>query len=164
MRLDDRAAISDVVIRYATGADTRNWELYASCFTDPCEFDFSSFSGGGAHILPIAMWVQRVRGTLSGFDATQHLSTNHVITFDQSDDDVATCVSQMHAQHWMSAATLGTDVSDECTLGGHYTNTLRRTSGVWRIARCQLDVMWTTGNRDLFDLARSRARVAQGQA
>jgi len=33
----DRAAISDVLIRYATGVDTRDWPLLRSCFTDEIE-------------------------------------------------------------------------------------------------------------------------------
>ena len=44
-RLVDRQAIVDVVVRYATGVDRRDWALYASCFTDPCEFDFSALEG-----------------------------------------------------------------------------------------------------------------------
>jgi SnoaL-like domain len=160
-RLEDRAAISDVVVRYATGADTRDWELYATC-----EYDFSSFSGGGPNTMPVATWVNAVRATLTGFDATQHLSTNHVITFDADDHDRATCVSQMHAQHWLSAATLGAEVADWCTLGGHYTNSFRRIDGEWKIARCQLNVTWTTGNRSLFDVSRERTKalLAQGSS
>ena len=38
----DRAAISDVQLRYATGVDTRDWRLFRSCFTDEIETDFSS--------------------------------------------------------------------------------------------------------------------------
>jgi hypothetical protein len=29
----DRAEISDVQLRYATGLDSRNWPLFRSCFT-----------------------------------------------------------------------------------------------------------------------------------
>jgi SnoaL-like domain len=158
-RLEDRASISAVVTRYATGVDGRQWDLYATCFTDPCEFDFSSWSGRPAASMPVAIWVAAVRSTLSGFDATQHLSTNHVIEFDGADR--AICVSQMHAQHWMSPETLGSDQPDHCVLGGHYTNTFLRTGAVsgnpWQIARCQLTVTWWLGNRALFDLARTRA-------
>lgn len=43
--LEDRQAVIDVVVQYATGVDRHDWALYASCFTDPCEFDVSSWSG-----------------------------------------------------------------------------------------------------------------------
>lgn len=35
-----RQAASDLLIRYATGIDTRNWDLLRSCFTDDCEADY----------------------------------------------------------------------------------------------------------------------------
>src|ERR1700730_9174575 len=41
----DRLAISDVQLRYATGADTRDWVLYRSCFTDEIDTDFTSVFG-----------------------------------------------------------------------------------------------------------------------
>ena len=155
----DRQAIVDLVVQYATGVDRRDWLLYRSCFTDPCEFDFSSWNGQPAAVMPVDDWVAKVRGTNGNFDATQHLSTNHVVTFDAVDE--ATCISYMHAQHWFSSARLielGQPNGDQprwCTLGGHYTNQLTRTAEGWRIRRCQLDVTWVTGDPSVFDLARS---------
>lgn len=168
-RLADRQAIVDVVVRYATGVDRRDWELYATCFTDPCEFDFSGWRGQPAITMSPHDWAAKVRGTNGNFDTTQHLSTNHVVTFPSTGrderDDRATCVSAMHAQHWFSAARLAELGQPEpdggprwCTLGGFYTNTLVRMSDEddgWRISRCQLDVTWTTGDPSVFDLARS---------
>ena len=145
----DRQAISDVVIRYATGIDMRDWEAYRSCFTDQLEVDFTSFSGGEPRTLTGDEWVAGVRAGLSGFAATQHISTNHVITLD---GDEATCVSYMQAQHY-----LPNEKGDNAlTLGGYYTNTLVRTGDGWRIRRCRLTVTWTTGNRHIFELARER--------
>jgi hypothetical protein len=154
----DRQAVVDVVVRYATGIDRRDWALYASCFTDPCEFDFSSWSGRPAASLTPEQWATAVRSVNGNFDATQHLSTNHVVTWQGPDE--ATCVSDMHAQHWFSAERLaelghGGDQARWCTLGGHYTNSVVRSGGEWRIRRCRLDVTWVTGDRSVFDIARS---------
>jgi hypothetical protein len=156
--LVERQAVVDVVVRYATGIDMRDWTLYASCFTDPCEFDFSSWSGRPAAMLTPEQWTTGVRSLNGNFDSTQHLSTNHVVTFQGQDE--ATCVSYMHAQHWFSAERLaelghGGDEARWCTLGGYYTNTLRRDGDGWRIRRCQLNVTWVTGDRSIFDIARS---------
>jgi hypothetical protein len=154
----DREAVVDVVVRYATGVDRRDWTLYASCFTDPCEFDFSGWRGEPPMVMSPTQWTAKVRATNGNFDATQHLSTNHVVSFPGRDD--ATCVSNMHAQHWFSAARLNelghpTDEPRWCTLGGFYTNSLVRTGDGWRIRRCQLDVTWTTGDPGIFLIARS---------
>jgi hypothetical protein len=42
----DRAEISDVQLRYATGLDSRDWPLFRSCFPDQIETDFTSVFGG----------------------------------------------------------------------------------------------------------------------
>src|SRR3972149_3056387 len=78
----DRQAVSGVVSRYATGIDMRDWTLYRTCFTDEVEIDFTSWSGGEAQRLPADQWVAGVRSGLAGFESTQHISTNHVITLD----------------------------------------------------------------------------------
>ena len=153
----DRQAISDTVIRYATGIDMRDWEAYRSCFTDEVDTDFTSFGGGEPQTMQADQWVAGVRAGLSGFEATQHISTNHVITLD---GDSAICVSYMQAQHY-----LPNDEGDSSlTLGGYYTNSLVRTKDGWRIRRCHLKVTWTTGNRQIFELARARYAAAQGES
>lgn len=43
LSLDDRLAVSDVLIRYATGIDSRDWAALRSCFADDCEADYGDF-------------------------------------------------------------------------------------------------------------------------
>lgn len=114
--------------------------------------------------MPAGEWVRKVRSTNGNFDATQHLSTNHVVTFDSA--DTATCVSYLQAQHWFSAERLrdlGHDADEPrwCTLGGYYTNSVVRTDAGWRIARCRLTVSWVTGDPSVFDIARSLGDPAE---
>ena len=150
-----RAEVSDVVHRYATGIDRRNWELFRSCFADRLELDFTSWSGGEPRTVEADEWAAGVKGTLSGFDATQHVSSNHV---HQIAGDEATCVSYMMALHHL--------VDDGQRLmhaiGGYYTNRLRRSAGGWKIHGCKLTVTWEMGDRGLFQVARARwdARAA----
>lgn len=157
--IDDRLAIVDVVVQYATGVDRRDWGLLAACFTDPCEIDVSSWSGRPAATMHPGEWAARVRSTNGNFESTQHLSTNHVVAF--ASPDVATCVSNVQAQHWYSAERLRAlgheaDQPQWCTLGGFYTNSLVRTAAGWRIARCELTVTWVSGDRSVFDIARAQ--------
>ena len=35
-----RAAVTDVLVRYASGIDRRDWDLFRTCFTDDCEADY----------------------------------------------------------------------------------------------------------------------------
>jgi hypothetical protein len=81
---------------------------------------------------------------MSALKATQHIITNHVITFD--DDDHATCVAYVQAGHHNPNSIGGSDQ----TVHGFYTNRFERTSSGWRIAKCKLTVSWMTGNFGLF--------------
>jgi len=144
-----RAEISDVVNRYATGIDRRDWVLYRSIFADEVDLDFTTWSGGEPRRIRGDDWVAGVRDGLSGFDATQHLSMNHVHTIEGED---ATCVSYMIALHYLVV-----DGDRQMQgLGGFYTNQLRRGPDGWKIHACKLTVTWEMGDRGLFQIAGQR--------
>jgi hypothetical protein len=152
-----RAEISDVVHRYATGIDRRDWALYRSIFAEEVDFDFTTWSGGEPRRLKADEWTANVCAALSGFDATQHLSANHVHTID---GDAATCVSYMVASHYMKID----GVHRMQSLGGYYTNRLSRGTNGWTIHACTLTVTWEMGDRNLFQIAARRwaERQAKG--
>ena len=120
-RLEDRAQISEQVIRYALAVDRRDWQMFAGVFTDPVHADFSEL-GTPAADLSAAELAARVSAVLNGFTATQHLSPNHVIEFDEADPDRAVCYSAMFAQHYLA----GADGGDFYLVRGSYDNYLRR--------------------------------------
>jgi 3-phenylpropionate/cinnamic acid dioxygenase small subunit len=160
-RRTDIDAIIAVTYAYAAGIDRRDWEMYRNVFTDPCEFDFSSFNNAPKVTLTPDQWTVGVRSVNGNFDATQHQITNHVVQFDG--ESTATCVAELRAQHWFSPATmsefgLSPDVVNWCEIGGHYTNSMQRVDGIWKISRCHLTVRWQLGNDDVFERARRRHR------
>lgn len=93
----DRAEISDVQLRYATGLDMRDWTTFRSCFADEIDVDFTSAFGGEPRHVTADRWTEAARRTMSGLRATQHMITNHVITVD---GDRALCVAYVQAQHY----------------------------------------------------------------
>ncbi len=135
-RLEDRAHISERVIKYAMAVDRADWEMFADCFTDPVHVDYSE-NGLPAADFACDELVGIVRGALSGYTATQHLSPNHVIEFDENDPDRAICHSYMYAQHLE-----GPEGDDSFVLRGSYTNHMVRTSDGWRIERLIQHVSW----------------------
>jgi 3-phenylpropionate/cinnamic acid dioxygenase small subunit len=142
----DRMEIGDTVHRYASGIDMRDWNLYRSCFTDDIELDFSSADPAMPTAIKADEWVNFVRAALGGFESTQHISSNHVITVK---GDEAGCVSYMQATHY-----LPNDRGDNSfTLGGYYTDNLVRTSNGWKIKKRRLTVTWSAGNRSVMELA-----------
>ncbi len=143
--LRDRADISDVVIKYATALDQRNWTLLRSILTEQVHIDYSSFDPTVDTVMEADEWVSRVTG-LSRFYATQHLSTNHVHAID---GDQASCVSYMQAAHFLKRD--GVDYA--CFLYGHYTNLLVRTDAGWKIRKCTLLITARHGDPRVFEWA-----------
>ena len=128
----DRMDIVDTSIRYATGVDMRDWEIYRSCFTDELEVDFT----GTPETQKADDWVNTARQLVSPYTATQHIITNHNITIE---GDEATCIAYLQAQHYRSDDT---GVS-ALTVGGYYTNKLVRSPEGWKISKLKLTITWT---------------------
>lgn len=130
--LIDRMEITDTSLRYATGVDLRDRDLYLSCFTDEIMFDFSSMGLGEPKKIRAEEWVDMAFQVVSTFQSTQHIITNHVITID---GDEATCVCYLQAQHYNPDSLF--------TVGGYYSNRLVRTPAGWKISTLKLTTTWT---------------------
>ncbi len=154
-RLEDRFQISERVISYAVAIDRGNWDLFTDCLTDPVHIDFSE-AGVPAADFPREQFVGFARTGLEGFTARQHLSPNHVITFDDGDSDRAVCMSYMYAQHHLTDAAGG----DFFLMRGWYSNHLRRTPDGWRIERLVQHLSWSEGNLQLPAEAAARSGLA----
>src|SRR5437763_447179 len=75
----DRAAVSEVVIRYARSLDVQDWALCRSCFTATLAQDYSDFRGEPPSSIRADAFVALRREALAGLK-THHLSTNHAVT------------------------------------------------------------------------------------
>jgi 3-phenylpropionate/cinnamic acid dioxygenase small subunit len=124
--------IIDTETRYATGVDTRDLDLYRSCFTDEMDLDMSGMGMGEPMKISADAWADQAISLVSGFQSTQHIITNHVITIE---GDRATCVAYVQAQHYNPETMY--------TVGGTYTNTLVRTPEGWKISKLKLTLAWT---------------------
>jgi len=141
----DRAAISDLLFRYASSLDTRDWERLATCFTPEATSDYGEGARHGSreHLI---RWVRRA---LSGFDVTHHMSANHEIAIE---GDTARSRSYLNVVH-----TLRADGGPQTiTLRGHYTKDCVRTADGWRINHIRLETTWREGDMGLFARARDR--------
>jgi hypothetical protein len=148
--LRDHLAIVDVVNAVATLADENHWDELRGCFADTVAVDYTSLNGGQPVELAADDLIAGWSLGLSGFDATQHIITNHRVSLE---GDQATCRAYVHAQHRLLNATGG----PHWTLGGTYTYQLARSSKGWKVTATRLVVSWTEGNQHLLALARERA-------
>ena len=120
----DVLAIRSVLDRYACGIDRKDWALFASCFTEDVTADYGrngQYSGRDAFV---AAFDEMHRPPVG---ATLHRITNHDITVD---GDTAHAVSAFDAV--LQAEHKGFQLLHVI---GTYTDDLRRTDDVWRIAR-----------------------------
>jgi 3-phenylpropionate/cinnamic acid dioxygenase small subunit len=74
-----RGAVTDLLVRYATGIDTRDWGLFRSCFTEDCEADYGDIGRwhGGEEI---TAWMAETHDPLG---PTAHRLTNIALTADE---------------------------------------------------------------------------------
>ena len=53
-----RQDVADVLIRYATGIDARDWALFRTCFTDDCDADYGEDIGVWHSAEEITDWMR----------------------------------------------------------------------------------------------------------
>ncbi|MFJ9703798.1 nuclear transport factor 2 family protein [Streptomyces sp. NPDC101234] len=119
---DDRTAISDVLTRYSTAIDLRDWTLYRTCFTDDVTADF-----------PTGTWTNRE--DLASFMAEWHADLG--LTVHHVDNVVVTVDGDTATARSYGNAVLQADRAHPekfLELHGTYDDTLVRTPDGWRIS------------------------------
>jgi hypothetical protein len=152
---DDFIAICDLRYRYATGLDSRDWELHRSIFTNEIEMDFSSYSGRTTPRMAADRWVRGLKPLFTGLAATQHVMTNPRVSVDGGR---ATLQMYMQAEHVLDHD----DPTAWFTIGGYYTDRLARTGHGWLIEAVTLTMLWRRGRPDIMDTAIERGRAELG--
>nr|WP_185035135.1 nuclear transport factor 2 family protein [Actinomadura coerulea] len=142
LRLVDRQAVVEVCTRMAWHADQREWDAMESVFADEVRLDYTSLNGGEPAVLSPRQIADAWSGVLGGFDATQHLVGNHLVTIE---GDTAVCTASFQATHRL-ANPFGSPL---WTLGGTYRFDLVRAGGGWRIGGVVMTATWADGNREL---------------
>jgi 3-phenylpropionate/cinnamic acid dioxygenase small subunit len=71
-----RDAVMDVLIRYATGIDGRDWEAFRSCFTENCRLDYGDI-GHWDNLDDVTTWMADTHDPLG---PTLHRITNVVLS------------------------------------------------------------------------------------
>jgi 3-phenylpropionate/cinnamic acid dioxygenase small subunit len=117
-----RQDVAELLVRYATGIDSRDWEQLRSCFTDDCVADYGDIGrwNGGDEI---TAWM---RATHEPLGHTLHRITNQVVAV--SGDTVT-------ARSYVDAIVLGPDDSGGAQAAGYYDDVVVRTEDGWKIAR-----------------------------
>ena len=117
-----RQDVSDLLVRYATGIDRRDWELLRSCFTDDCVADYGDI-GRWNSADEITEWM---RATHTPLGHTLHRISNTTVA---SSGDAITVRS------YVDALVLGPDNVRGAQATGYYDDVVVQTDDGWKIAR-----------------------------
>jgi ketosteroid isomerase-like protein len=122
----DRIALQDVMLRYAAGVDDRDYELYASCFTDDLEvldFGNETYTGKPA-------WLEYVWSALEKYSSSQHMLGPQLAHIE---GNVAHTRTDLQATHWFREGE-----NERFVLWATYVTDMRRIGHDWRIFRHRL--------------------------
>ncbi|MCM3883380.1 nuclear transport factor 2 family protein [Frankia sp. R82] len=118
---EQRAAIADVLLRYAVGIDRRDWDLFRTCFTDDCELDYGDIgSWQGA-----AVFTEAFESMHAPLGHTMHNLGNLDIRLDRDG---------ARARTYVNALIMTKDGQSGFAAHGYYDDQLVQVGGSWQIA------------------------------
>ena len=120
----DEVQITEVLVRYATGIDSKNWSLFRSCWADEVDLDYGEL---GTFTDPDAL-TELFAQIHNPMGPTYHRLSNFVIDVN---GETATARTYVHAVLMVTPEDNGPWVDAI----GHYDDELVRGPGGWRIRR-----------------------------
>jgi uncharacterized protein (TIGR02246 family) len=126
-KLEDRAALQDLVADYFKATDDDDYDTLASYFTEDASFGASGFDGGGGRDGIIAF----LHSARAGMGQTVHTPNYVQLTF--NDDDHASGVVGAHLELGMGDQTIYGAV--------RYLDTYARVEGRWQISSRDMKVI-----------------------
>lgn len=136
-RLEDRAELQDLVIRYFVAADDDDVETLAGTFADGAEFLASGFScGTGRDAI-----VEFIRSDRRNMGVTVHTRDYTLLSFPELDADRATGITGAHLELARGGTTLFGAV--------RYLDDFVRTADGWRFARREMVTIHVGDWRDV---------------
>ena len=145
----DRAAIRELVGRFACGIDFRDWDAFAALFTTLVSVHLDPRTSGSPPVpVPVAMWKKFAGASFEYYHSTHHAV---VVDYVELNGDEAEAVSHFTASHYLA----NPDGSPTFVQKGTYHHRFKRTDEGWRITGWNQDVRWGEGNRAVLDKAMS---------
>jgi 3-phenylpropionate/cinnamic acid dioxygenase small subunit len=126
----DRIEIADLLTRYATALDTKDWSLWRSVFTANAYIDYRSAGGIDGDREKVAAWLE---DAFVLFDMTQHLISN--IQCEVDGDTAKVRAMFNNPMHFPGGDKVG-------LFGGFYNHSLVRTDQGWQSRRLIEETSW----------------------
>jgi len=120
---DTRADVAEVLVRYATGIDRRDWKLFRSCFTEDCVGDYGAI-GTFEGVEALTEFMTRAHAAMGH---TLHRITNPAVT--------AGADGRVLARSYVDVVLMDAKNQAGIHAIGFYDDELVRADDGWRIAR-----------------------------
>jgi 3-phenylpropionate/cinnamic acid dioxygenase small subunit len=117
----DRQDIGELLVRYASGIDGRDWDLFRSCFTSDCRAEYEDI-GSWDDLEGLTRFMVDAH---AGLGHTQHRISNAAITVEGD---------RASARTYVDLVGMSPDGTSGINSIGWYDDELVRTAGGWRIA------------------------------
>jgi hypothetical protein len=150
-KMSDTTEIEETAIAMLFAVDRLDWPALRGCFADAVKIDYTKLFGGEPETIAAEVLLDRWRGLLPGFDATQHLTGPVIVSSMTGDRAVAE--THVRAYHYIDKMDDGTWM-----IAGHYTLQMIR-GETWVIAGIHLDVYKQEGNTNLPGIAVERVKL-----
>jgi 3-phenylpropionate/cinnamic acid dioxygenase small subunit len=128
----DRIAMDDLLTRYATAIDSRDWDLLDTVFTNGAHLDYRSAGGVEGTYPEVRQWLSDV---LPMFDLTQHLVVNREFRLRDDGAEARSCFLNINRLEVKGKPWL-------FTVGGRYHDQHVNTPHGWRIAERIEHTLW----------------------
>ena len=128
---EDRQDISDLLVRYATAIDRREWPLLGTVFTDKCDVDYGVI--GTWQTADAVVEFMEQAHALAGY--TLHRLSNIAITLDGD---------RAVARTYINGLIMAGDNKSGVNANGFYDDEIVRTAEGWRIARRRFTTVYLT--------------------
>ena len=123
-QVSDRIEINDLLIRYTTAIDQKDYALLDRCFTPDAHLDYTSAGGVAGDYPKVRAWLEKA---LAPFPMTVHYVTNSVVDLDGDTARARTAV--LNPMGFQDAD----GAMHTFTVGAYYNDVLVRTTEGWRI-------------------------------
>jgi hypothetical protein len=135
-QLSDRLAIQDLLVRYSTAIDTKNFALLDEVFTADGVGDYTASGGIRGSLPEVKEWLERA---LSIFTVVQHLVTNVAVEI-RGDEARSTCYLYNPLGYPRDDGTV-----EMLWVGAVYRDHLVRTPRGWRIRERVIEPAYLDG-------------------
>jgi 3-phenylpropionate/cinnamic acid dioxygenase small subunit len=137
--IEDRMAIEDLIVSYATAMDTQDWDLYRSCFMPGAHTTMDRVGEFDTCEAVIDLYATR----FTIFAVLQHFISNVLI---RGDGDRASAWSYFVSHHVPKDG-------DPYTYGGIFDFALIRDGARWRISSHAIRILWEAGSPRRVEIA-----------